>query len=398
MPAAAWEEWDVAGPATHALVIGVSQYDHLPEKPGDPSPTDPARTTYGLGQAKTPATGALNFAKWMRDVHNMPDAPKASIRLLLSPSQFELERVEGMDDLGPDVLPATRANVRAALDAWQAACATDDGNVAILYAGGHGIELTKDEGGIVLLQDFGESPGSPLDNSLDVARVRNGMAGHPMAQRQFYFVDACRVPPKEVGAIDTQGAGLVLQSPSKGAPECSPIYFSAAPTTEAFGQELAGTVFAQALIDCLERLGVDARDDEGRWYCSTTGLIRGLEERVREIADELGVEQTTVPGGTPAPRAMHVLTEPPEVLLEISVWPDAAAPRCTASLREPGRAPLLDDGRFDPVLRCQVPAASYRLDVRVDPAEPPYRSVDGWPAPALPPRPYPVRVELEPGE
>ena len=388
-----WESWDVDGPATHALVVGVSRYQHLPEKPGDRSPTDPKRTTYGLGQAKTPATAALRIAEWIRDTYNMPDAPKASIRLLLSPSDFEREEVEGMADLGPDVLPATRNHVEEAVDDWAAACEEDDENVAILYAAGHGIELTKDEGGIVLLEDFGERPKSPLTHSLDIGRLRNGMAGHPMAQRQFYFVDACRVPPKEIGDIDTQGAGVTFDSPNKGAPECSATYFSAAPSTEAFGQEIAGTVFSQALIECLEGLAVRHKAN-GKWYCSTTEMIHAIEERVPELAEKLGVQQDAVSGGTTRHRAMHVLEEPPVVPLEIWVNPDDAAPFCRAALREPGCDPLLDDGRFEPVLRTDVPAGTYEVRVDIDPANRQYQPVPHWPASALPPRPEPVTIKV----
>ena len=37
-----------------------------------------------------------------------------------------------------------------------------------------------------------------LDHSLDVGAVRKRMAGPTMAQRQFYFVDACRVRLKAI--------------------------------------------------------------------------------------------------------------------------------------------------------------------------------------------------------
>lgn len=390
-----WQRWDVTGACTHALVVGVSRYEHLPRNPGELSPTDPDRKVFGLGQLKTPATGALRYAEWLRDTYHMPDAPKATIRLLVSPSDFEMQNVEGFESLGSEVLPATRDNVEDAVDDWYNACRTNDDHVAILYAGGHGVELTKDEGGIVLLEDVSESIASPLRGSLDVGRVRNGMGGHPMAQRQFYFVDACRVQAADLKGFDTQGAGIGLDSPHTGAARCTPMYFSAAPTSEAFGEDLAGTIFAQALIDCMERLGVDNRLDVlGNWYCSTTRLIPALEQRVNELAAELHVEQTAVPGGTPAHAVMHVLKEPPRVPLRIRVSPDDAASFCMASLSEQNGTPLWDRRAVGPELVTEVPAGTYRVSVEINPKNPSYRDVDGWPAAAPSPMPEPVTVEV----
>jgi hypothetical protein len=375
-------------------VIGVSYYEHLPQNAGDPSPTDPNRKVFGLGQLKTPATSALRFAEWLRDVYNMPDAPKSSIRLLLSPSDVERKAL-GFGSLGASVLPATRDNVEAALEEWHSACRTDDDNVAILYASGHGIELTKDEGGIVLLEDVSQSIGSPLRGSLDVGRVRNGMAGHPMAQRQFYFVDACRVQSSELRDFDTQGAGIGLDSPRSGAARCTPVYFSAAPSSEAFGKLNKGTIFVQALIECLERLAVD-REGEGDWYCSTTRLIPSLERRVREIASELEVEQTAVPGGTPSHAVMHVLLEPPKVPLRIRVDPENAASCCRGLLSQADGGPFGngDWQQFAPEFVTEVPAGTYRVSVAIDPKDPRYKDIRDWPAAAKPPDPEPVVIAV----
>ncbi|HET6478699.1 MAG TPA: hypothetical protein VFG35_01480 [Actinoplanes sp.] len=66
---------------THALVIGVSAYDHLPSVGAGP---------FGLSQLGSTAIGAYRFAVWLRDHYRNPDAPLATIRLLLSPSAAEI--------------------------------------------------------------------------------------------------------------------------------------------------------------------------------------------------------------------------------------------------------------------------------------------------------------------
>ena len=237
-----WVERPPAAPggaATHALVLGVSRYEFLPAADDAPAPAD--RDTFGLRQARTPATSAWRFATWLRDEYRSSGAPLGSIRLLLSPSEFERTTLTELAALPAGVLPATRDNVADAVDEWHAASETNPDNVAILYAGGHGIQMSKDDGGIVLLEDFARRPASPLDHSLDVGAVRKGMAGPTMAQQQFYFVDACRVRPEAAAAFQTLGTGVGLQNPFEGAPRCSAVYFSASPSTEALGKPGDGT-------------------------------------------------------------------------------------------------------------------------------------------------------------
>jgi Caspase domain len=387
-----WQSWDVEGPATHALVIGVSRYQHLPERAGDPSPTDSARTTYNLGQLRSPATGALRFGEWLRDVYFMPDAPKKTIRLLLSPSEEEQNEVPNFAMLGAEVIPATRENVEGALDDWQRECRSYDDNVGILYAGGHGIQLAKD-GGIVLLEDFAESIGSPLNQSLDVSRVRTGMSGKPTAQRQFYFVDACRVKPEELERIDTQGAGIGLQSQGPAA-RCTPIYFGAADAGQAFGKAMHGTVFTQALIECLELLGVEDHLPNGSWYCSTTRLIRALEKRVRELAALVTQDQEAVPGGLPSEAVVHVLEKPPKLSLRVDVSPTEAGPSCLASLVEVDGRPVWERRPVGQGLVETVEPGRYHLNIAIEPRDPSYRDVDRYPAFAKPPCPDALTISV----
>jgi hypothetical protein len=128
---------DVTGAGTHALVIGVSRYDGLPEPTRFPKTGLPE---LGLTQVKSPATSAWKFAQWLDESYWNPSAPLKSIRLLLSTSDEEIHAdIPGLAEVStPDRL-ATRANVESALAEWQEACKGNTDNIAVLYAAGHGL-------------------------------------------------------------------------------------------------------------------------------------------------------------------------------------------------------------------------------------------------------------------
>jgi Caspase domain len=385
-----WVEGPAAAgaPATHALVIGVSRYEFLPQGEDDPSPTD--RETFDLRQARTPATSAWRFANWLASEYRNATAPLGTVRLLLSPSAYETQAVAELGALPVEVLPATRDNVVEAVDDWYAASATSADNVAILYASGHGIQMSKDDGGIVLLEDFARRPTSPLDHSLDVPAVRKGMAGTSMAQCQFYFVDACRVRPEAAANFQTMGTGVGLQNPFEGAPRCSAVYFSASPSTEALGEPGEGTLFVQALLDCLRLLAVDdhARDGD-QWVVTTGTLMQALPKRVSELAGDFGVEQAATTGGQLEDVPFHVLPERPCVPLTLALEPAGAVACATARLWDGIETSVFEDVRFQAdetaVLERPVPAGQYVLTITIDPPTPPFRNVPALPVPALPP-------------
>ncbi len=377
--------------ATHALVIGTSYYEFLPQSDEDPDPID--RETFGLRQTKTPATSAWNFAKWLRDSYNNPNAPLATVTLLLSPSEWEKQHVPELANLPQEVVRATRDNVEQAVDQWHDAANTNAGNVAVLYASGHGIQLSKDEGGIVLLEDFARRKGTPLDHSLDVGAVRRGMAGATMAQQQFYFVDACEVRPREAVDYQSMGTGVDLANPFEGAPRCSAVYFSASPSTEALGQPGKGTLFVQALLECLELGAVDDHVHENGWWVVTTStLMRALPRRVAELARGFKYEQTPTTGGQLADVIFHVLPGQPDVPVTLELDPPGAATCVLARLWDGIETSIFDDERFTPpetpTLTSTVPAGQYVLTVSVDPPTPPYRELAALPIPALPPAFY----------
>jgi hypothetical protein len=378
-----WLSRAAPDPRTHALVVGVSQYEFLTE---DGSPGPGGRQTFGLRQARTPATSALRFANWLASTYRNPTAPLGTVRLLLSPSDWEKQNVPGLDALPAEVLPADRDNVAQAVNDWKNDCATNADNVAILYASGHGIQMSPDDGGIVLLEDFAKLQ-NVLDYSLDVGAVRKGMAGPTMAQRQFYFVDACRVRPEEAVLFQTLGNGVGLPSMFEGRARVSAVYFAAIPSATALGAIGEGTLFVQALLECLDTaLGVDDRaQPDGSWAVTTTTLVQQLPKRVRELAETHGTEQVATTGGQLEDVPFHVLAEKPEVPITLQLDPDAAVACARARLWDPQTTEVFAGEAFAPTISRKVPAGQYALAVSIEPPTPPFSDVELFLVPALPP-------------
>jgi len=128
---------------THAFVVGVSHY---------PFADGPEATADGESFEITNLTGAAksasNIAAWLLDEYRNPDAPLATIRVLLSPTDGEElnPRVAG-ELAGPS--PATRDSVVGEFDEFRQACRENPDNVAFVYFAGHGIQLNK-RGAVVL--------------------------------------------------------------------------------------------------------------------------------------------------------------------------------------------------------------------------------------------------------
>jgi Caspase domain len=370
-------------PCTHALVVGVSRYQFLTE---DGAPGPGGRETFGLRQVRTPATSAFLFAHWLDSTYRSPTAALGTVRLLLSPSDWEQENVSELGAIPADAIPATRDNVEEAVAEWFADCATNTDNVAVLYASGHGIQMSPDDGGIVLLEDFARLP-NVLDFSLDVGAVRKGMAGPTMAQRQFYFVDACRVRPEAALRFQTLGTGIGLPNPFAGTARVSAVYFAATPSSEALGAPGKGTLFIQALLECLDTaLGVDGHaQEDGTWAVTATALVRALPKRVRELAEVNGAEQTATTGGQLEEVPFHALAGKPQVPITLLISPETAACCALARLWDPQDAEVFDGEAFTPTITREVPAGNYALAVTIQPPTPPFTDVPLFLVHALPP-------------
>ena len=368
-------------PATHALVVGVSRYRYLP-RPGEFPSKDPMK--FGLVGATTPATGAFRFARWLRHQFR-PPAPLATVRMLLSPSDLELQD----DDLAAtaaQVEPACTQNVRTGLLEWQAACQGQPDGMAVLYLSGHGAPRSKTDH-FVLLEDFAADQ-VVMNYSIDVGKVHRGMASPSLPQTQFFFVDACRIRPDAFNIYRGMGGGLELLEQWDGEDERSaPIYFSASPGTVALGEPGDGTLFSQALMHSLNGTAVDDYPDaHGRFHISGSSLQVALEQRVAKLAAAYGERQRVTVGGQVQNSIFHYFPRPPSLPVAIELRPEEARPVAWADLWDADRADRVFKNRQftrNPMV-WMVPAGMYSLDVTIRPDRPPLRSKPGLPVAVAP--------------
>lgn len=373
-------------PCTHALVIGVSRYDYLPQKPDF---TD--KLSLGLAQATTPASSALRFAEWLRDEYYQPEAPLGTIRLLLSASAAEKQVNPTMGAVEAAVLPPTADNVEQAIAEWWRDSSRNRHHVTILYISGHGIQTSK-EGSIVLLQDFKHPDDSArlLKRAIDVQGVREGMSSGSAAGRQFYFIDACRIRPDLFKEFYAVRPGITIDVASEGAADVSAVHFGASSGTSALGDPANGTLFGYALLDCLH--GEAYTSTPEGWAVTQASLIAKLKSRVDELAARYDADQKVSAGGEFIDTVFHMVKRP-RVALTVQLQPAAAAPIATAELSDEADHYLFQHACFSPDLIEDVPPGAFLLTVTIQPPNDLYRNRT-VPVIAEPPRAQKaVRVE-----
>jgi hypothetical protein len=350
-----------ATPGTHALIIGVSDYPFA----DGPNPSAVGQS-FGLVNLTSAARSASEVAAWLLNEYRNPDAPLASLRVLLSPSMNESIHPD-IDALLPDgPAPAIRANVDAEVGAFRNACRENENNVGFVYVAGHGIQLNK-RGAVVLLHDFGDPAyANELHGAIDVAGCHAAMDQFAIAQKQVWFCDACRQLP-DVARRFERLAGAFTLSERIGQVQASPLFLASSTRENAFA-EIGGTsIFCQSLLWALRGAGAVGPDETcPEWHVGTTQLIKTLPNRVRRLVADHGEEQHVDVAGRVLEMAAQRFAAPPDVDIVVDLRPPDATPAPTAQLLFNAAQPPLDVPAAWP-LRFRGPAGLYLLNVLVQP-------------------------------
>jgi hypothetical protein len=307
VPPYLWYKKNDQHPGTHALIIGTSKYKNL----GDNIKLGPPET-FMLTQLSSPAAGAYRFAKWLRSEYRSPSAPIASIRLLLSPSDAEREADADLKN-DPDIPLPTTELVRKALLDWQKECSSSQANIAVLYLSGHGIKPNNDDD-LILLYDFADDD-LVLTFSVDLNKVVRAMVGQNMASNQLYFHDACRLYSDHFGQ-KYYGPGLCLPLTYVGEGDLRnyPIFRSAATGTAAQASPGNGTLFANALLECLtgsdKSAIVTSAEPKDVAVVSIDSLCNALEAKIGRLAQHLGGNQWFKRAGESNNFLFHIAKSP----------------------------------------------------------------------------------------
>jgi hypothetical protein len=334
---------------THALILGASTY--LPA----------AKKRFGLGDLDCPVLSALRMARWLLESYqSASDAPLASLRLLLSPSELEERSLTAQSDL-EGVARCTGDNVESALYEWLQDLDASNGNVAVLYGAGHGVRYRGD-GPVLLLEDFWKVPG--FRNALDIPKSNLGLDGLRL-RASFLFADCCQQIDEVVERLDLSQPLFAPSDPAQPQRRLSwGLYRAAAGNTNAYGVRGNTTHFVEALIEGLNGRSATS-DDSPRWEVTTDSLkmtLPGLVEERFKNQRARGTSEGEQPGG------FHRLEAPPKADLSVLVDPDRYAASTSGSIDRQGTV-LEPHFTFsdNPYRRKLLESGSYRVAVEASP-------------------------------
>lgn len=345
----------VAGPATHALVIGVGAYPHLNGGSGK-------RTVDhdGMEQLTSPPISAREFASWLISEFHHPDKPLASVALLLSEANSApfFDPIDATESFV--VAEATSKNVEDAVKAFFKRGDQDAGNQLIFYFCGHGIGQGTDTA--LLLSDYGHDEFNALRGAIDFRLLRLGM-NRCKAANQIFFVDACRSSTDTL--IEAAGnAGLVIiaagRRPAGLEPRRAPVFYATLNGFKAYAIPGKPTIFTDALLKGLRDLGAD--DEMGDWRV-TTGRLQTAVEHVAERA-AADIEKRQVPTADDfANFYLTFIKDTPDALVYVVSNPPGAIGSATLSFQLAGGT-LTDapfDGRGPEIWALQLPSGDYEF-------------------------------------
>ena len=320
----------LGGARTHALVIGVGHYryfqgganhDHDLPIPGS--------------QLTSPPVSARAFTDWLLRDYNPPDAPLASVELLLSAGHGDPLETYTRSDTGAVVKieRATRPQVKDAYLRWRGEF-TGDGaadHVAIFFFCGHGV---RRENQLLLCEDFGERREAMFDGAFSYERTYRAMESCH-AGRQFFFIDACDVElPDRVKKQMLSDEAAPLSEPKVLTHDRKASEFRAsAPGRPAHGEPGQVSYFTKAVLEGLGGLGSE-QDARGVWIVSAGMLYMSIAKHLRHLAESHIAPEMEPHGDVAILVPLHVVgAMPPRVPFIISFKPKKAHRRARVSMR-----------------------------------------------------------------
>jgi hypothetical protein len=313
---------NVHGPATHALVIGVGHYPHLPggaSRNKFPNPD-------GMGQLKSPPASARAFARWLIEEYKSPQRPLASVTLLSSektPEKFEYKKAGGAKASAQPPAAAMPVVVKAIRE-WKELGDKNPAHLLLFYFCGHGISAGTELS--LLMEDFGADEQAPLDGALDFRRFQSNMEGCA-ARNQCYFVDACRVGSELLERNDGFAGNPVIhwsgeKSNPGGLTRLGPIFHATLAKAPAYAKPGKVSVFTDALLEALR--GAGSGDETGPWEVKPSRVQTALGQIMREMSQILGMPMEQIPAGNEVADFTLNTLDTPQVPVFVRVEPKEA--------------------------------------------------------------------------
>lgn len=314
------------------------------------------------------ARAASDVAAWLLQEYRNPDAPLASLRVLLSPVPGEEINPSIRALMDPAAPGATRAAVEQDLYAFEVDCRTDVDNVVVVYIAGHGIRTTT-RGSIVLLEDVGNpAHRKPQEGSIDVAGCHRAFQRAGSPNRQLWIADACRTHNDAIDKLEMPDGFLCPNIEKDAWIDGSRLILAASTGQSAYADE-RGTIFSAEMLTGLRGgalSGPDARICD-EWHVSVFDLFAEVYKRVIIRARVEGYEQSVDQVGGFQDVVIQRFPKPPDVDVEFNLTPGVPRPVPKGYLNRRGARV----GSFSswPVKKT-IPAGLYTMTVRTRPPVP----------------------------
>lgn len=354
-------------PSLHALLVGVSEYPHLPGGGGAQAPN-----AFGMKQLKSPALTAYRLFKWLEKQKDKLAVPLATCRVLASPSAEEKRVEPTLNKWGGG---ATWNDFAVAVKEWRETAKSNPADYTFFYFGGHGVQRSKADS-VILLRDFGDGVGGSLTHAATINNIRNGMAPSPsfkdIARQQFYFIDACRVLPGHFKKEELQTVPAVWSVELEGEDDRkSAVYNASLAGTQAYAIDSEPTLFGQALLRCLEGAAAQANAESGttEYFISSFSLSKALPVCIDDLNRKWDGDQKCEPTVINDARLAY-LEEQPLVDVVLEVDPPEALPFASVEIEDcqPGVPAFKPMHPVNPHPRpLQLPLSSYRLRATITP-------------------------------
>lgn len=310
-------------PMTHAFLVGVSDYTHLPDR-GQP----PTSRSNGLRKLASPALSAWDIGVWLIRNADSLAAPLGTVHLLLSPSALEQGTLQpapadvaGYIDVAPAA--ATFDEFEAEAHAWREAASKSPDDATFFYFGGHGIQQFGAT--LLTLADFAQPLGPILGRSCRFSNVLEGMGPDQtdrpkIARDQFYFIDSCRQDVTDPDLFRSKPSDI--WDPAEGVDNrATPAFMASYPGAVALSTPGQRTDFAEALLATFESGAEDSdlQDPQERWPVTSFTLDNALRgyfaaKATGQYAPATGVTFTNV--------VFRWLDQPPSISFQVQVRPE----------------------------------------------------------------------------
>lgn len=278
------DAWTPRTAGTFAVVVGVSDYEHLDAA---------AQRDYDLAPLYTSALTALRFVTWLEKKHRNRGHPLAMCWTLMAPTRRESAYESSIDAYADP--PPTFGALNDAIFAWHRAMADLPRTAArescsIFFFSGHGVEVTPEKQ-ILLPSDWQPPPRGNANRAVSTANLTAGLADLDVNE-QFFFIDACRNDHRRLRPYVVEGTRILNERGTADANKNRnyPVFYASASGGQGFQPKDPRdgiSLYGQALLDGLQgEPDIRLACDRQRCTVSVYPLIEYLGPRIATLLDE----------------------------------------------------------------------------------------------------------------